>query len=94
MSEVPELPEVTGVDVVRDYVLRLTFADGVVGEVSFVDEDWHGVFEPFRDPDVFAEVQLDSQFGTIMWPNGLDMAPEPLYEAAVAHPVAGARARG
>ncbi len=38
-------------------------------------------FEPFNDPWVFAQVYVDAQYGTICWPNRLDMAPEPFYEA-------------
>jgi hypothetical protein len=91
MADVPPLPKVTAVEVISDYVLRLTFDDGVAGDVTFVGRDWYGVFEPFKDPTVFAQVYVDGQFGTIAWPNGLDMAPEPLYDAALAHPVESAR---
>ncbi len=87
MSTVPALPRVTAVQVIGDYRLRLTFDDGVVGDVAFENEEWTGVFEPFHDPVVFAAVQLDDLFGTIVWPTGQDMAPEPLYEEARAHPV-------
>jgi len=82
MVEIPPLVHVTHVEVIGDYRLRLTFEDGLVGEVSFEGREWRGVFEPFRDPAVFAEVYVDRQFGTIAWPNGLDMAPEPLYQEA------------
>jgi hypothetical protein len=33
------------------------------------------VFEPFRDPAVFAQVPVDPELGAIAWPNGLDMLP-------------------
>jgi len=79
---VQPLVDVTGVEVVGDYALRLTFADGTVGEVHFADREWRGVFEPLRDPAYFARVAVDPESGTIAWPNGADMAPEPLYEAA------------
>lgn len=85
MSDVPDLVHVTDVEVIGDYVLRLTFEDGTVGDVSFEDRDWRGVFEPLRDPRRFAEVVVDKQMGTIVWPSGLDMAPEPLYAEARAH---------
>ncbi len=87
MSDVPPLPRVTAVQVIGDYKLRLTFADGVVGDVAFENEQWTGVFEPFNDPAVFGAVQVDDLFGTVVWPTGQDMAPEPLYEEARAHPV-------
>ncbi len=88
MTEAPPLVHVTAVEVIGDYTLRLTFEDGVVGDVSFEDREWRGVFEPMRDPSFFAQVEVDPQWGTIVWPGELDMAPEPLYEEACAHRVA------
>jgi hypothetical protein len=79
---VEDLVDITAVDVIGQYRLRLTFEDGTVGDVDFTDRDWHGVFEPLRDPEYFARVAVDSEAGTIAWPNGLDMAPEPLYAEA------------
>jgi hypothetical protein len=73
--------------VVADLRLRLTFDDGTVGEVDFTDRDWHGVLEPLRDPAYFSRVFVDSEVGTIAWPNGVDLAPEPLYEEARRNPV-------
>jgi hypothetical protein len=35
-----ELVDITGVEVVGDYRLRLTFEDGTVGEVDFAGRDW------------------------------------------------------
>jgi hypothetical protein len=77
-----QLKDVTGVEVVGLYQLRLAFDDGTVGEVDFAGREWCGVFEPLRDPDYFARVRVDVEAGTIVWPNGVDMAPEPLYAVA------------
>jgi len=40
------------------------------------------IAEPLRDPKYFARVELDSLAGTVVWPNGADIAPETLYELA------------
>jgi hypothetical protein len=85
---VDELIDVTAVEVVGDYRLRLTFEDGTVGDVDFAGRVWRGVFEPLGDPAYFARVRVDPEAGTITWPNGVDMAPEPLYEQARRNPVA------
>jgi uncharacterized protein DUF2442 len=77
-----QLVHVTAVEVVGEYRLRLTFEDGTVGDVDFGSREWKGVFEPLRDPSYFARVRVDPELGTIAWPNGTDMAPEPLYERA------------
>ena len=81
MAVIPPLVDVTRVEVIGEHDLRLTFEDGTVGDVSFGDDEWTGVFEPLRDPARFAKVQVEA--GTIVWPeDGLDMAPEPLYADA------------
>jgi Protein of unknown function (DUF2442) len=77
-----ELHDVSEVAVVGDHRLRLTFDDGTVGEVEFADREWRGVMEPLADPGYFARVRVDPEAGTIAWPNGVDLAPEPLYEEA------------
>jgi hypothetical protein len=84
------LPVVTGVAVVGDHVLRLLFSDGTAGDVDFSAQRWTGVLEPLNDPFYFAQVKLDAEAGTIVWPDGVDLAPEPLYEQARAHPLAAA----
>ncbi len=81
------LPTVVGVAVVGDHVLRLLFSDGTAGDVDFSAERWTGVLEPLNDPAYFAQVSVDPEAGTIVWPNGIDLAPEPLYEQAKAHPL-------
>jgi Protein of unknown function (DUF2442) len=76
------LPEVTGVEVLGDHRLRLTFADGAAGVIDLSHLLGRGpVFEPLRDPEYFARVQVDPEGGTIVWPNGADVAPETLYAA-------------
>ena len=77
-----QLVDITGVEVVGDHCLRLTFADGTVGDVDFADRAWGGVLEPLSDPAFFARAYVDKEAGTIAWPGGIDLAPEPLYDAA------------
>lgn len=84
MTAVSPLWDVTGVAVIGDHKLRLLFEDGTVGDVSFEDREWTGMFEPLRDPARFAKVSI--KWGTLYWPHDeLDMAPEPLYEKAKAN---------
>jgi len=83
MTELPPIVHVTGVEVLGDHTLRLSFKDGTVGDVAFGDHEWRGVFASLRDPQEFARVSVDRELGTIVWPGGLDMAPEPLYQEAL-----------
>ncbi|HEX6205646.1 MAG TPA: DUF2442 domain-containing protein [Solirubrobacterales bacterium] len=78
------IAHVTEVRPVGDHRLRLGFDDGTVGEVDFSGEDWSGVFAPLSDPEFFARVELDEELGTIVWPNGADIAPETLHQLVVA----------
>ncbi len=59
--------------------LRLRFADGVEGTVDLTGDLWGEMFEPLQDPAYFAGVRLDED-GAPSWPNGLDLAPDALYE--------------
>ena len=82
MTSVEPLVDVTDVEVIGEYRLRISFADGTVGCVDMSRREWRGVFEPLRDPEYFAQVAVKPEAGTIGWPDGLDMAPEPLYAEA------------
>jgi hypothetical protein len=82
-----ELVDIIGVEVLEPHALRLTFADGTVGDVRFNTDDWSGVLEPLRDAEYFAQVRVDPESKTLAWPNGVDFAPEPLYEEARRHMV-------
>ena len=79
---VEEFVDVTAVQVIADHRLRLTFEDGTVGDVDFSAREWGGILEPLRDPAYFRQVRVDPEAGTIAWPNGVDLAPEPLYAEA------------
>ncbi|HEU5063554.1 MAG TPA: DUF2442 domain-containing protein [Solirubrobacterales bacterium] len=74
-----ELVHVTDVQLLGGYRLRLGFDDGTSGEIDFSEEDWRGVFAPLADPGYFERVELDEELGTIVWPNGADIAPETLH---------------
>jgi hypothetical protein len=66
--------------VVRDFVVRLRFRDGVEGEVDLTDELEGEVFLPLRDPATFRAVRVHPELHTLTWPNGADFAPEFLYQ--------------
>jgi hypothetical protein len=73
-------PDITAATVVRHGVLRLTFADGLAGEVDVLDRMRGPVFEEARTPAGFAAVSVDAETGTVVWPGRADLAPDTLYE--------------
>jgi len=58
------------------------------GEVDLAAELDGPIFEPLRDPAVFAQVSVDPEINTIVWPNGADFAPEFLRELVRSRAVA------
>ena len=70
---------VTAVRVFEPYLLEVVFDNGEVRRVD-LQPTLHGqMFEPLRDPALFAQVQVDPVLGTVVWPNGADLSPEFLY---------------
>lgn len=78
--------EIRAVEHLGGHCLRLTFADGNVGDVDLTDKlqaRLGPVFEPLRDVEYFAQVSVDTEIGTVVWPNGADLAPDVLHEQAL-----------
>ena len=80
----PNYPHITGVEVRAHFVVALRFSDGTEGVVDLGPSmRGHGnMFAPMQDPDYFAQVQVDPESGTIVWPNGVDLDPDVLYHKA------------
>ncbi len=74
------LPRLMAAQHVGGYRIALRWDDGTGGEIDLTDELWGEVFEPLKDAAVFARFRLDPELGTLVWPNGADLAPEFLYE--------------
>jgi hypothetical protein len=73
---------VTNARYVYNYVLELTFSDGIQAEIDF--SDWiekYPYFEPLKSMDYFRNFSLDGW--TVVWPNGADIAAETLHKVAV-----------
>jgi hypothetical protein len=66
-------------------------------EVHFKDKKWGivdfkrylekgGVFELFKDINFFKQFKINAELGILVWGNGIDIAPETLYDKAVSSP--------
>ncbi len=72
--------DVTGVEVIRDRTVRLRFSDGSERVVDLAPFLWGPVFEEIAAADdVFHQVRVDPEIGTIVWPNGADLDPDVLH---------------
>lgn len=73
--------------------LRLGFEDGLSREIDFAEMLEGEVFGPLRDPALFAQVRIDDEVQTIVWPNGADFDPATLHDWPEHAPAFAAAAR-
>jgi hypothetical protein len=71
---------IQSVEVLEGFSVRLVFSDGMRKDVDLKPLLRGPIFEPLlRDPKLFRAVKVDTELGTIVWPNGADMGPDVLY---------------
>jgi hypothetical protein len=71
---------VESVEQVGPYVLRIGFDDGSVRTINFEPVLEGELFGKLRDPAVFAEVRIDPEVHTLVWPSGADFDPATLHD--------------
>lgn len=69
---------VAHVETKPSYVIAVIFDNGLSGELSLADRLFGPMFEPLKDPNLFAQAKVD-KFGAVCWPNNADLAPDALY---------------
>lgn len=73
------LPEIVEARHVKGFIVSTRFSDGTEKEID-VSQWFKGpVFNPLKNPKLFKKFFVEA--GTLAWPNGVDIAPEALYEA-------------
>jgi hypothetical protein len=68
----------------RDYVVNVTFNDGVCSDLDLratITGDSRAIVRELLNMDVFSKVTVDAD--TLVWPNGFDLAPEYLHDLAL-----------
>ena len=79
------LCDVTEVRALLNYRVWVRFEDGVEGVADLSHLAGSGVFKRWSEnPAEFAKVAVDPESGTLVWPGGLDVAPDRLYQDIVA----------
>jgi hypothetical protein len=77
--------EVNSVRYLGTYRLRVGFVDGtsrVIDLGPLLAQPVGPIFEPLRHLDFFAQASVDPETGTVVWPNGADLAPEEIHEGS------------
>lgn len=74
------MTEIIEAEYVKDYVLKLSFSDNKEANFDFVDYTKRdGLYSELKKIDFFRKFVVDKELGTIVWDNGLDIAPDTLY---------------
>jgi len=73
------LPQVVSAKQVRGFIVATRFDDGSEKYVDISQWFKGPVFKPLKDSQFFKKFFVEA--GTLAWPNGVDIAPEALYEA-------------
>ena len=76
-----EIVYVTEVHPLDGFWVRLAFSDGAVKEIDLSEPlAAGGVFTPiYEQREVFEQVAVNPQSGTVKWPGEVDLDPEVLY---------------
>ena len=62
------------------YALRIHFNDGLSRLIDFKPILAGELFGTLRDPSVFAQVSIDADVHTLVWPSGADFDPAILHD--------------
>lgn len=70
---------ITKVAYLSDYKLHVSFNNGESGIADLASVVHNGAFKILESQEEFARVEVDEELATIVWPSGLDLAPEFVY---------------
>jgi hypothetical protein len=77
--------QISSVSHLGEYRLRVGFVDGTFRTIDLgpkLATPVGPIFEPLRDVAYFAQVSVDPEIGTVVWPNGADIAPDVIREGS------------
>ena len=74
-----KFPKIKTITAVRNYVLHVTFSDGVEGNYDAGLLAGKGVFKSWDKDDNFYKVYIDKESGAISWPGELDLDTINIY---------------
>jgi len=88
-------PRIKKVHHIKDYRLMIIFTNGERAELDFRNRivGRGGVFTPLENIDTFKQVKVDSEIGTLVWPNEVDFCPDVLYSEATGQPLPTSKTR-
>jgi hypothetical protein len=67
-------------EIVGPYTLRIEFDDATIQVIDFWPVLQGALYGPLQDEEIFAQVEIDPEVHTLVWPNGADFDPETLHD--------------
>jgi len=87
--------KVTRLMLLDGWEVELEFSDGSRGRIDF--RGWFsgrpGLLRDLDRLEVFRQVRLDPESGTLAWPNGVDLCPDVLHHRATGRGFLGTQGR-
>ena len=70
---------IVGFSLLPEYKIRVQFQDLQIREIDLKPLLDRPLYAALRDKGFFAQVKIDTEVGTLVWPNGADFDPDTLY---------------
>jgi hypothetical protein len=85
------MPDIIEAKPIDKHRIWIQFDDGVTGEYDMGPCIARGgILAELMDGDFFRQVAVNSDIGTVCWPNGADVCPDVLYSSITGRPLPGA----
>lgn len=74
-----QIVKVVDFEVTNPYELRIVFDDNTIQTIDFEPVLQGYYYGPLQELELFEQVRIDPEIGTLVWPNGADFDPATLY---------------
>jgi Protein of unknown function (DUF2442) len=76
------VPDIIAAHTTSQRELSIQFDNGYQGTLKLDDfiDSYTGVFKPLLDPEYFDCLSINTDLGTVCWPNGADLCPDSVYK--------------
>jgi hypothetical protein len=74
-----EIYHVSSFQKIAPFTLSIQFNDGTTQAIDFRPVLEGELYGPLQDPTLFAQIRIDPEIHTLVWPNGADFDPAILH---------------